>query len=193
MMALWLSGCGTPAETAAEGASSDDTTGETETSGPSAEVTYNEHLRPLLEQHCVQCHQPGSIGPLSMTTFEEVHAWRESITLAIEDGIMPPWQASSNCQDYVGDPSLSADEIALVRTWLDEGAQEGDPASYVPPHLPPPPGLSRVDLTLTLPEPICRRRSPMTIAASCSTGPMPTPPMSRVFRSRRIRPKWCTT
>ncbi|MCA9710764.1 MAG: monooxygenase [Myxococcales bacterium] len=128
----------------------DDTTG---TTGVEADVTYHEHLRPLLERSCVGCHQPGNIGPFSMTSYDEVHPLREAIVLAVEEGTMPPWHADSDCREYVGDPSLSPEEIALVRAWVDEGAVEGDPAAYVPPDVTSPSSLSRVDLSLALPEP----------------------------------------
>lgn len=127
----------------------DDSTGP----GVEADVTYQEHVRPLLERHCVGCHQPGNIGPFPMTSYQEAFDLREAIMLAVDEGTMPPWLAGPDCREYLGDPSLASEEIELLRAWIDEGAAEGDPDDYVAPDIPPPPGMSRVDLTLALPEP----------------------------------------
>lgn len=123
------------------------------TSGPVAGVTYHGHVRALFERHCVGCHQPGNIGPFSMTNYEEVHALREAIVLSVEEGTMPPWLAAPDCQDYLGDTTLTGEEAELIREWVDDGGPEGDPGDYVAPEIPPVPELSRVDLTLELPEP----------------------------------------
>jgi hypothetical protein len=164
--ALAVVGCGQPdpGPSAGDSEGSSDTgaassTGEAPADGsstgpaPETEVTWHGDVRAVLERHCVSCHQPGNIGPFPMTSYADAHLVREAIVLSIEDGSMPPWMPADGCQDYVAAPSISEDDKALVRTWLDEGAVEGNPDDYVPPPPPPPTGLSRVDLELTLPEP----------------------------------------
>jgi mono/diheme cytochrome c family protein len=166
LAALALAGCGEPdpgapqegsqgssdtgAATDGSEASADDTsTG----AAPQAEVTWHGHVRAVVEQHCVSCHQPDNVAPFSMTTYEDAHLLRESIVLSIDEGTMPPWMPADDCQGYRGEPSITDDEARLVRDWVDGGAVEGDPDDYVPPPPPPAVGLSRVDLTLALPEP----------------------------------------
>lgn len=127
---------------------------------PEASVTYHGDVRALLEQHCMACHQPDNVAPFPLTTYEEAHALRESIVLSVEAGTMPPWMPADGCQDYTGAPTITDEDRQLLRTWLDEGAAEGDPADYVPPPPPEPVGLSRVDLTLTLPEPYLPTQMP---------------------------------
>lgn len=171
---LGMAGCGDPApsspqddtsgtsetgtiEGSSEGATADDTsTG----AAPEASVTYHGQVRAVLERHCASCHQPNAIAPFPLTTYEEAHLLREAIVLSVEAGTMPPWMPADGCQDYLGEPTITDDERGLLRTWLDEGAAEGDPADYVPPTPPEPPGLSRVDLTLTVPEPYLPSQTP---------------------------------
>lgn len=141
-----------PNETTVASTGPDSGVDETSTGADEA-VTYHGSVRAIVERHCVSCHQPGNIGPFSMTSYEEVHDLREAIVLSVEEGTMPPWMPGPDCQTYVGDPSMEPDEIEQLRQWLDDGAVEGDPGSYVPPEIPPAPGLTRVDLTLELPEP----------------------------------------
>ncbi|MEM7160231.1 MAG: hypothetical protein AAF799_45755 [Myxococcota bacterium] len=147
-------GAGTDAATS-EGPSAGDSTGSDDSTGNDgveASVTYHEHLRPLLDEHCVSCHTPGNIGPFPLTNYDEVFTLREAIVNSVNAGTMPPWLATDDCQPYVGARSLAAEEIELVQTWLAEGAHEGNPDDYVPVEVPPPPSLSRVDIELTMPQ-----------------------------------------
>lgn len=179
--ALAAVGCGqpdggTPAD-GSDGSSGEDTTagsgvdtsgGEASTDGTGTstgapaedEVTWHAHVRAVIERHCVSCHQPGNIGPFPMTSYAEAHALREAIALTMEGGTMPPWMPADDCQDYEGQPTLTDDDVALVRAWVDGGAPEGDPGDYQAPPPPPPGGLSRVDLELTLPEPYLPTQQP---------------------------------
>jgi hypothetical protein len=70
---------------------------------------------------------------------------------AIEDGRMPPWPPSSDCQPIMGRREILPDEIDILTRWVEGGSLEGDPADYEPPVLPPsvrdaagPPDLSLV-------------------------------------------------
>jgi hypothetical protein len=134
----------TDASTASDGSSGD----------PSAvTVTYHRDVRPLIERHCVSCHSAGNIGPFELTSYEDVYAFRDVSLATIEFGTMPPWGMTPDCGDFVGDPSLSDEDKALFATWVAEGAHEGDPGDYVAPTPLDQPELSRIDLTLQLPEP----------------------------------------
>jgi len=50
---------------------------------PKAEITYNKDVAPILNRHCVACHRPNDIAPMSLMTYDEVlpFAWimRESV------------------------------------------------------------------------------------------------------------------
>ena len=39
-----------------------------------AGVTYSEHVAPIFIEHCVVCHSPGQIAPMSLRTYEEIAA-----------------------------------------------------------------------------------------------------------------------
>ena len=58
-------------------------------------VNYAEHIAPILQRSCMQCHRPGGGGPMSFTSYEEVRPWAPVIMYrtAIRDrmGAMPPW------------------------------------------------------------------------------------------------------
>lgn len=123
-------------------------------------ITWHRDVRPLVETHCESCHSPGNIAPYPMTNFDEVYALRELVGLTVSAGTMPPWLAASGCTDYSDDRSLTEEQIAMFTGWVDEGAPLGRPEDYVAPEVPEPEQLSRVDLTLTPPEPYLPQLEP---------------------------------
>jgi peroxiredoxin len=60
---------------------------------PESGVTYCDQVSRILQQHCVECHRPGEIGPFALTDYDEVVGWSDMIFEVIEEGRMPPWHA----------------------------------------------------------------------------------------------------
>ena len=90
---------------------------------------------PVLEKHCVACHQPGAIGPMSLTSYSEIRPWSRAIRQAVLSGSMPPWHAApGTAHAFRNDRSLSKSEIDTVVRWVDSGSPEGDvqAAKFVP-------------------------------------------------------------
>ncbi len=114
--------------------------------------SYHTDVRRIIDGRCAHCHYDGGLGPLALTTYDEVFAAREPIRSAVVSGTMPPWRAVDGCNDYLGDVSLTDEQIDLISRWVDAGAPEGDPADAAP-ALPAPEDqrLSRVDRNLPMP------------------------------------------
>lgn len=87
---------------------------------------YYADIRPVLVRNCVGCHSSGDIG-WSMEDPEQTYMLRNAITAAILERRMPPWLAEGGHQDYLGDPSLAASILELVRNWRDAGFPKGTP------------------------------------------------------------------
>jgi hypothetical protein len=116
------------------------------------ELTYYRDVKPLLDEKCTQCHVEGGIGPYPFTTYEEVKPLASLIGYDVEKGIMPPWRASGELGVFEGDRRLSLRQKRVIRSWVDQGAPEGDPAEEPRQRRPPPRGLERTDEVLELPE-----------------------------------------
>ena len=103
--------------------------------GPSGDVTFARDVAPLFQQNCQVCHQPGQIGPMSLITYEQVRPWAPMIREKVLTQEMPPYHYDTNIgiQALKEDKRLSADEIATIVAWVDEGAPMGDPADMPPP------------------------------------------------------------
>jgi hypothetical protein len=109
--------------------------------------TYQREVRAIFERSCVRCHKPGGLGPFSLQDLATARRYASLIRVAVRDRLMPPWGAGPGCTDYLGDPSLSAEQIQTVVRWIDSGMTAGNPSDFVPPTNAVR-GLSRVDLAL---------------------------------------------
>ncbi|MET0285467.1 MAG: hypothetical protein ABW352_13385 [Polyangiales bacterium] len=119
--------------------------------GPS----WHRDVAPLLAERCGACHQEGGVAPFSVATYEGAKPFAKTMASAVERGTMPPFLAQEGpaCETalpWARDPRLSREEQALLRTWAEHGAPEGEASGAVP-GLPTPGGLAREDLAVTLP------------------------------------------
>jgi hypothetical protein len=72
--------------------------------------TFTKDVAPILNTSCVVCHRPGSIAPMSLTTYEDARPWARSIKTKISAREMPPWFIERNVgiQKFKDDPALRA-------------------------------------------------------------------------------------
>jgi hypothetical protein len=120
---------------------------------PAQILTYWEHAKPILDAKCAGCHEEGGIAPFALETFQQALDLHHHIAEAVTSGEMPPWSPDPCCSEYKWDRRLTPTETKILTTWADQGAIEGDPNLEGPPIDFDRGGLSRVDLTLSMPEP----------------------------------------
>jgi peroxiredoxin/mono/diheme cytochrome c family protein len=97
-----------------------------------AEVTYSKHIAPIFQEHCVECHRPGQIGPFALQSYEDAVGWGEMIEETVRDGRMPPWHPDPKFGHFRNDISLTAEEKELISKWVALGSPEGDPKDLPP-------------------------------------------------------------
>ncbi len=98
---------------------------------PTGPITFTKDIAPILNEHCISCHRKGEIGPFTLTSFEDVQGWEDTILEVIEDQRMPPWNANPDFGHFSNDPRLSEEEINKLKQWIASGMPEGD-ASDLP-------------------------------------------------------------
>jgi len=74
-------------------------------------VTFAKDVSPILQTKCQSCHAPGSIGPMSLVTYQDAGPWARSIKQRVESRQMPPWHIdrSVGVNTFKNDMSLSGD------------------------------------------------------------------------------------
>ena len=55
-----------------------------------AQVTFSEHIAPIIYNNCTSCHRPGEIAPFSLSNYSEMAAWAGMIQYVTEIKYMPP-------------------------------------------------------------------------------------------------------
>jgi hypothetical protein len=107
----------------------------------------------MFEDKCVSCHEPGGIGPMPFTKFEEIAPFAPMIREMIRTQRMPPWRADPSVGHFLGDRSLSSGQIKTLVHWVEAGAPRGagpDPLAaktFTAPEWP----LGKPDLVLDVP------------------------------------------
>jgi len=98
-------------------------------------VTFSTDVAPIFQAKCQECHQPNSIAPMSLITYQDARPWARSIKERVATRQMPPWHIdrSVGVQKFKNDMSLSDDQVDTIVRWVDGGALQGDPKDLPPP------------------------------------------------------------
>lgn len=92
-----------------------------------ADVTFTHDVAPILYQHCVSCHHPNDIAPMSLLTYKDARPWAAAIKQAVVTGKMPPWKADPAYGKWSNDARLSDAGKNTLVTWINGPKLEGDP------------------------------------------------------------------
>ena len=99
------------------------------------EITYANEVSRIIQDNCQICHQPGQVGPMSFTSYEEVRPWAPLIRLKVAQKEMPPYQYDDDIgvQELKNDWRMSQEDIDTISAWVDAGAPRGNPEELPPP------------------------------------------------------------
>ncbi|MDE0981999.1 MAG: hypothetical protein OSB11_08520, partial [Gammaproteobacteria bacterium] len=54
-------------------------------------VTYSGHVARIINENCVVCHREGGIGPMELSSYEQVRPWAPLIQMKVANREMPPY------------------------------------------------------------------------------------------------------
>src|SRR5687767_2458989 len=95
---------------------------------PAANVaTFSTDVAPIVYKHCVSCHRPGEIAPMSLLTYEQARPYARAIANAVMNRTMPPWHAEAPAGTFHNERHLSDVERQTLAAWAAGGAPNGDP------------------------------------------------------------------
>jgi thiol-disulfide isomerase/thioredoxin len=100
------------------------------------EVTFAEHVAPILKKHCWQCHRADGSAPFSLTGYKQASARAEAVAEVVADGRMPPWFAAHEFGPFVNRRGLSDEERTTIVDWARTGTLPGDAATTPEPPAP---------------------------------------------------------
>lgn len=106
--------------------------GRIKTPNPDSTITFCNQVSRVLNQHCVECHRPGEIGPFSLTDFNEITGWGETIVETVDGGRMPPWNANPEHGHFQNARFMPEADKQILRDWVAAGMPYGN-SSDLPP------------------------------------------------------------
>ncbi len=121
------------------------------------QITFNEHVRPILSDNCYRCHGPDSgsrKGELRLDIEEEAKAKREGHFVILpgsadQSELVRRINLDPLDEDFMphldSNKTLSRLEIAILEKWIDQGAEWQDHWSYISPTRPDFPTGSRIE------------------------------------------------
>ena len=116
--------------------------------------SYAKDIAPIIQAKCVACHQPGGIGPMALTNYQQIRGHAPMIREVLRKHRMPPFQADPTIGHWAPDEGLSSDQLRTVVHWIESGSPRGtgdDPLariSFVAPEWP----MGTPDIILRLPQ-----------------------------------------
>jgi mono/diheme cytochrome c family protein len=129
-------------------------------------VTFAKHVAPVLQQKCQVCHQPNSIGPMPLLTYEQARDAAPEIKEKVRARLMPPWHIDKTLgiREFKNDRSLTDAEIDTLVRWVDAGTPMGDPKDLPPPAVFPDPTGWQLAKQIGGPPDLVIKSAPYTLA-----------------------------
>ena len=116
-------------------------------------ATYYRDVLPILQDRCQICHRAEGIAPMRFDTYEQTRSYAAAIAAAAQSRSMPPWFADPHIGHFSNDPSLSAEQIAVLAAWAATGALAGEARDAPPPvHWAESWSIPQPDLVLKMPK-----------------------------------------
>lgn len=117
------------------------------------EVTFAEHIAPILYQNCTPCHRQGDIGAFPLLTYEDARRWSREIQYYTQRRVMPPWKPVPGYGEFRGERYLSEEQLRLITRWVESGTPAGDLGKAPkPPVAPSGWAMGTPDLIAEMPE-----------------------------------------
>jgi hypothetical protein len=118
-----------------------------------AEPTFTHDVAPIFNKHCVACHHPNDIAPMSLLTYRDARPWAAAIKQAVATGQMPPWKADPAYGKWSNDARLNEAEKSTLIAWASGQKLEGDPKDRPPPpEFPDGWKIGKPDAVFSIPE-----------------------------------------
>lgn len=95
------------------------------------EITFNQHIEPIIRANCVSCHQPNNVAPFPLISYDDVARRARMIAYVTKRRYMPIWKGEPNYGKFSNEHLLSDYQIKLIEDWSKKGKKEGDAAKLM--------------------------------------------------------------
>lgn len=82
------------------------------------QITYHEHIAPIIQKHCLSCHTQNGIGTNPLTDYKNTKAHAAKIAEYTKQRIMPPWIPEKGYGEFKNERRLTEKEIEMIEKWV---------------------------------------------------------------------------
>lgn len=93
---------------------------------PTPELTWVDHIGPLVDRACVKCHRPQGDAPFRLDDYRSVSKRAAMVAEVVEQQRMPPWFADPRHGGVADAELLAPQERDAIVSWVRAGAPRGD-------------------------------------------------------------------
>ena len=90
------------------------------------EINWAQHIAPIVYKNCTSCHRPGEAGPFNLLRYSDAVKKAKLIRFVTKTRYMPPWPADVSYSHFVGEKTLTEEEIKWISAWVENGLLRGD-------------------------------------------------------------------
>ena len=92
---------------------------------PPGTITFTMDIAPIIFGHCSGCHRPGQSAPFNLLDYQDVKKHGRQLAEAAARRYMPPWLPEPGYGEFIGERTLTPEQIGLLQQWVSEGTREG--------------------------------------------------------------------
>ena len=89
------------------------------------EITYSEHIAPILQKNCQTCHQQNGGAPFALSDYDDAKTHAAKIAEYTQARLMPPWKPVHGYGDFKNERRLTDTEIEMIATWVKTSTPAG--------------------------------------------------------------------
>ncbi len=90
------------------------------------QVSFCKQVLRILQDHCIECHRQGEIGPFALEEYDEVVGWADMALEVIEQERMPPWHANPQHGSFANARHMPEADKQTLRDWVESGTPYGN-------------------------------------------------------------------
>ncbi len=89
------------------------------------QITYSEHIAPILQKNCLTCHHQDGIAPFALADYDNVKTRAVKIAEYTQARLMPPWKPVHGFGEFKNERRLTDTEIDMIAKWVKTGTAAG--------------------------------------------------------------------
>ena len=115
------------------------------------QITYSEHIAPILQTNCQTCHHQDGIAPFTFANYNDVKRHSAKIVEQTQARLMPPWRLEQGYGKFKNELRLTDTEIEMIANWVNADTPAGPKLNDLPAALSSETSIPREPVIIEIP------------------------------------------